>query len=181
MPNYSKDFVSSRFFEAVSATDCVLLDFHGGNERPLAETLTNLEVDRDRYRHQRNEASLKLVEQTAEIQKMVNSIRDGLAEGKSFRIDTWDQLEVEFGVFDEIDTSVPLNEVTGSFSLTGTVEFTIKVPVSWDEDAIKEFVHDNLDLDHGDSLSFIADNDSELGGDPDETLYLELDGEIELG
>ncbi|MGA0397948.1 MAG: hypothetical protein ACO3O3_12365 [Ilumatobacteraceae bacterium] len=163
------------------AREACLVDEHGGNERPLAVLLDNLEFDRLRYQNDRNAAKVKLGQQTADIQKLVDSIKDGLAAGRSWRIDTWDELETEFGVFDEVDTSVPMREVTGSFSLSGTVEFTIKVPKNWDEDAIKEFVGDNLDLDHVDSLSFIVDNDSELGDDPDESLTLELDGEIEFG
>lgn len=162
MADYSKDFVSSVFFEAVSTTDCVLLDFHGGNERPLAETLTNLEVDRDRYKRDFDELDSRHREEHAVVQAFIDFVKERLAENSSVEIESWADFDEVFEGFDGFDLERPRRDWSANVTMSVKVTLKGSAWTTWDEDDIAGSIKESYL--HNVSAKLRVDAE-EVGGD----------------
>lgn len=138
---------------------CVLVDEHGGNPRPLAELLTNLEVDRDRYKRDLDELSRRHREEHAVVQRFIDTVKEKIAEGESFLIEDWDDFDSEFDEFDGFDLDRPRRDWSADVSLSVTLSVSGEADTNLDEDDIASLIRANIGFGDIDvSISFSHDD-----------------------
>ena len=165
MADYIKHKVRAYGFQQ-AVIDCVLVDEHGGDERPLAESLTNLEVDRDRYKRDLDrvqqdfdELSRRHREEHAVVQQFIDTIKEKLAEGNQFIIDDWDDFDDAFDGFDGFDLDRPRRDWSADVKLTVKVSVAGDSDLNLDEDDIKSLILDDIAVSDIDvSVSFSYDD-----------------------
>lgn len=162
MAYYNNDFVRSNDFTAVHTTDCVLVDEHGGDERPLAELLTNLEVDRDRYKRDLDGLGRRHREEHAVVQKFIDFVKEQIAEGSSVVIESWADFDEVFEDFDGFDLERPRREWTATVKMSVDVTLSGSAWATWDEDDIRGTILESFD--HDVSVNIRVDTE-EVGGD----------------
>lgn len=148
---------------------CVLVDEHGGNERPLAVLLDNLEFDRNRYQNDRNrvqqdfdELSRRHREEHAVVQKHIDFVKEQIAKGSSVTIESWADFDEVFEDFDGFDLERPRRDWTADVTLSVKVTLSGSAWVTWDEDDIAGLIKESYN--HNVSVNLRVD-EAEVGGD----------------
>jgi hypothetical protein len=163
MADYNNGFVRSNDFTAVHTTDCVLVDEHGGNERPLADLLTNLEVDRDRYKRDLDELSRRHREEHVVVQKFIDFVKEQLAEGSSVVIESWADFDEVFEDFDGFDLERPRRDWSATVTMSVEVTLSGSAWATWDEDDIAESITESYR--HDVDVNLRVDTDEVSGDD----------------
>lgn len=123
---------------------CVLVDQHGGNERPLAETLTNLEADRDRYKRDLDELSRRHREEHAVVQAFLDKVKGLIVDGDKLVIEDWVDFDRQFVDFDGFDLDRPRREWSAEVKLSVTLLVAGETDATLDEDDIESHIRDSI-------------------------------------
>lgn len=179
MADYMNDLVRAWGGEQ-RVVDCVLVDQHGGNERSLATLLTNLEVDRDRYKEDFEEMIRRHRDQTRALQSLVDEIKEVLASGMSWNMNDWDDLVNAFSRFDGLDLDQPRREWRAEVEVTVLMSLSGDAPGDIDENQIADLVGQHFGKGDIDIDLMFTDGHDDVDANDQNILGYDLSVDVEF-